>query len=153
MILSRYRQRLSSSMAVEGGLLVHILPLYLPCPPCLDIECPFPVAKEVWLPCLLSLELNWFLLMAVVFRICYLPSLVRLPHTGISSSQSQASFSPFSPLAHSVPFTSIQRSTQWDPCLPTQAEGIRRTMWGPLSRHVGLLLYHTEDGRREHHLE
>lgn len=123
MILSGCRQRLSIYVTAKRGLLVYMLSLDLYCPPCQDIECPLPVTKEVWMLCLLSLELNW--LMTVVFWICHLPSLVRMSHTGISSSQSQASSSPLRLLAHPVTFTSTQRSTQWDPYLPTQAEGVR----------------------------
>lgn len=51
------KQSLSGSRAAEGGLPAPLLPLHLPCPPCLDIEHPLLLTKEVWLPCLLSLEL------------------------------------------------------------------------------------------------
>lgn len=138
MILSRCRQRLGSYVTAKRGLLVHMLPLDLYSPPCWDIGCPLPVTKEVWLLCLLSLELNW--LMTVLFSIFHLPSLVRMSRTGISSSQAQASSSPIRLLAHPVTFTSTQRSTPWDPCLPTQAEGIREPCEDLLTG-----LYHIED--------
>lgn len=73
-------------MAAEGGLLAHILPSDLPCPPSLDIECPLTLTKEVWLPCLLFLVFTWLLLLITVFWICHSPPVIRVSHAGMSPS-------------------------------------------------------------------
>lgn len=120
------RQSLSSSMAAEGGLPAPLLPLHLPCSPCLDMESPLLLTKEVWLPCSFSLELMGLLL--PVTRFCLAICLHLL---GISSSQTQNSCGLPRPLTQPVPPTDTRRSTQQDPCVPPQAtEGIRRPTWG-----------------------
>lgn len=120
-------QKVSSPMAAEGGLLAHILPLDLPCPPCLDIKCPLLLTKEVCLPCLLSLVLTCLLLLMTTFWICRLPPVIRVSHAGTSSSHPQASSRPSRPLTRLAPPTDTQRRIQQGPCQLTQAEGIRST--------------------------